>query len=41
MDWLDVYWDADIESHLKEHEVSRADFEQVVRNLPITAYEVK
>jgi hypothetical protein len=32
MEWLDLYWDADIEAYLKEHEISRADFEEVVRN---------
>ncbi|HWB53305.1 MAG TPA: hypothetical protein VG722_03905 [Tepidisphaeraceae bacterium] len=32
MDWLDVYWDADIEKHLAQHGVSREDFEKVIRD---------
>jgi hypothetical protein len=32
MDWLDVYWDAEIEAHLAQHRISRSDFEEVIRN---------
>jgi uncharacterized DUF497 family protein len=32
MDWWDVYWDAEVEAHLVQHDISREDFEQVLRN---------
>jgi hypothetical protein len=32
MEWLDVYWDAETEAYLEQHSISRAEFEEVVRN---------
>jgi hypothetical protein len=32
MEWLEVYWDAEIEAYLGQHGVGREDFEQVMRN---------
>jgi uncharacterized DUF497 family protein len=32
VDWLDVYWDAEAGAYLQQHGVSRADFEEVLRN---------
>lgn len=32
MDWLDVYWDDDIEQYIAQHGVSRDDFEHALRH---------
>lgn len=32
MEWLDVYWDSEIEAYFAQHGVSREDFEQAMQN---------